>query len=124
MKKLILITAITALFCGIAASEAKVKFNYSDKYGNQEKIIRPKIIPGKIKHDEDDDVQNNLDTQCVAICGEGYFYDRPGAKNNGKELVCTKYPLDCGYKCTIGWDIRYLVGGTNFTCQEAQQTSK
>lgn len=67
-------------------------------------------------------LKENLNKQCAALCGNGYFYDRPGAKNNGKELVCTKYPLDCGYNCTIGWNFRYLVGGTNFTCQEAVQT--
>lgn len=76
------------------------------------------------KQDEDNflpSLNENLDKQCVALCGDGYFYDRPGARNNGKEFVCTKYPLDCGYKCTTGWKFRYLVGGTNFTCQEAVQ---
>ena len=68
------------------------------------------------------DYQENLNTQCRAICGDGYFYDRPGDKRHGKEKVCTKYPLDCGYSCTTGWNFRYLVGGTDFTCQEAVQT--
>ena len=67
----------------------------------------------------EDDYKENLDTQCRAICGEGYVYDRPGAKRNGKEKVCTKYPADCGYSCTTGWNFRYLAGGTDFTCQEA-----
>lgn len=61
---------------------------------------------------------------CIKYCGEGYFYDRPGEKNNGQELVCTKYPLKCGYSCTYGWNIRYLVEGTNYTCQEALQRQK
>ena len=76
------------------------------------------------QQDEDyflSNLKENLDRQCVTLCGDGYFYDRPGDRNNGKELVCTKYPLDCGYKCTIGWKFRYLIGGTNFTCQEAVQ---
>ncbi len=58
---------------------------------------------------------------CERLCGSGYFYDRPGAKRNGRELVCTKYPLSCGYECTIGWAFRYLVDGTDYTCQEAIQ---
>lgn len=68
-----------------------------------------------------DTQKENLNTQCEAVCGSGYFYDRPGAKNNGHEIVCTKYLLKCGYSCTVGWNIRYLVGGTDFTCQEAKQ---
>ena len=62
------------------------------------------------------------DTECVRNCGDGFYYDRPGAKNGGKELVCTKYPKPCGYGCTTGWDIKYLVNGTNYTCQTAIQT--
>ena len=62
------------------------------------------------------------DTGCLLNCGEGFVYDRPGAKNNGQELVCTKYPRSCGYGCTTGWDIKYLVNGTNYTCQTARQT--
>ena len=67
--------------------------------------------------------QSDKDTDCIRYCGEGFYYDRPGAKNGGKELVCTKYPLSCGYGCTTGWDIDYLVKGTNYTCQTAIQTS-
>ena len=67
--------------------------------------------------------QADKDTDCIRYCGEGFYYDRPGAKNGGKELVCTKYPLSCGYGCTTGWDIDYLVKGTNYTCQTAIQTS-
>ena len=66
--------------------------------------------------------QSDKDTDCIRYCGEGFYYDRPGAKNGGKELVCTKYPLSCGYGCTTGWDIDYLVKGTNYTCQTAIQT--
>ena len=64
---------------------------------------------------------NEHNANCIKYCGEGYFYDRPGDKNDGKELVCTKYPLDCRYDCTYSWKIRYLVKGTNYTCQEAIQ---
>ena len=63
----------------------------------------------------------DLDTGCLMNCGQGFSYSRPGAKNNGKELVCTKYPKECGYGCTTGWDIDYLVNGTNYTCQTAIQ---
>ena len=63
----------------------------------------------------------DLDTGCLMNCGQGFSYSRPGAKNNGKELVCTKYPKECGYGCTTGWDIDYLVNGTNYTCQTAVQ---
>ena len=63
------------------------------------------------------------DMECVRNCGDGFYYDRPGAKNGGKELVCTKYPKPCGYGCTTGWDIKYLVNGTNYTCQTAVQSS-
>ncbi len=66
--------------------------------------------------------QADKDTDCIRYCGEGFVYDRPGAKNNGQELVCTKYPLSCGYGCTTGWDIDYLVQGTNYTCQTAIQS--
>ncbi len=62
------------------------------------------------------------DKNCIKYCGEGYFYDRPGNKNDGNELVCTKYPLDCRYDCTYGWNFEYLVQGTNYTCQEARQS--
>ena len=64
------------------------------------------------------------DADCVSLCGQGYYYDRPGAKNGGQELVCTKYPKPCGYNCTVGWKFRYLVNGTNYTCQEAVQVSE
>ena len=70
--------------------------------------------PKEGEGEEDDDL-------CPSICGSGFVYDRPGAKNGGKELVCTYYPLSCGYACTEGWDIRYLVNGTNYTCQRALQ---
>ena len=66
----------------------------------------------------------DLDTGCLMNCGQGFSYSRPGAKNNGQELVCTKYPKDCGYGCTTGWDIDYLVNGTNYTCQTAIQASE
>ncbi len=61
--------------------------------------------------------------KCIEHCGEGYYYDRPGAKRDGEERVCTKYPLKCGYNCTVGWNFRYLVDGTGtyYTCQEAKQ---
>ena len=72
-----------------------------------------------LKKETNPRLQKNED--CIKYCGEGYFYDRPGAKNNGQELVCTKYPLKCGYSCTRGWKFRYLVNNTNYTCQEAQQ---
>ena len=65
--------------------------------------------------------KEKLNLDCERLCGQRFFYDRPGAKRNGKELVCTRYKLSCGYKCTIGWDIRYLVEGTNYTCQDAIQ---
>lgn len=61
------------------------------------------------------------DVECKEHCGRGYFYDRPGSKNNGQEIVCTKYPLSCGYNCTYSWSIKYLVNGTNYTCQKARQ---
>ena len=70
------------------------------------------------------DPKTQLNSDCVQYCGEGYFYDRKGSKNNGQELVCTKYPLKCGYKCTHGWNFRYLVSNTNYTCQEAKQTAQ
>lgn len=67
-------------------------------------------------------VQDDKDADCRRICGnEGFYYDRPGAKLNGKERVCTRYPLSCGYGCTKGWDIDYLVNGTVYTCQTAIQ---
>ena len=69
-------------------------------------------------------IQDGYDADCIKYCGEGFTYDRPGAKNNGEELVCTKYPLSCGYGCTTGWDIDYLVQGTNYTCQTAIQEGK
>ena len=58
---------------------------------------------------------------CEKYCGKGYFFDRKGHKNNGQELVCTKYKFKCGYSCTIGWNIKPLVKGTNYTCQKARQ---
>lgn len=119
MKKFVFIAALASLFLNTTVSNAKVKFEYSDKYSDQEKIVRPKIVPSNASYDEE--IKNNLNAQCAAICGDGYFFDRTGAKNNGRELVCTHYPLKCGYKCTVGWNIRYLVNSTNFTCQEAQQ---
>lgn len=61
------------------------------------------------------------DAECKEHCGRGYFYTRPGEKNNGQEIVCTKYPLKCGYNCTYGWSIKPLVKGTNYTCQKARQ---
>ena len=62
------------------------------------------------------------DADCRRICGNnGFYYDRPGAKLNGKERVCTRYPKSCGYGCTTGWDIDYLVNGTVYTCQTAIQ---
>ena len=75
----------------------------------------------QVKTEVVDTTKTLLNNNCVKYCGEGYFYDRKGDKNNGAELVCTKYPLKCGYGCTHGWNFRYLVGGTNYTCQEAQQ---
>ena len=63
------------------------------------------------------------DIECKEHCGRGYFYDRPGGKNNGQEIVCTKYPLSCGYNCTYGWSIIHLVNETNYTCQKALQNS-
>lgn len=68
-----------------------------------------------------DEIKEKYNADCIKYCGEGYFYDRKGSKNNGEELVCTKYPYKCGYNCTYGWRFRYLVGGTNYTCQEAKQ---
>ena len=62
-----------------------------------------------------------LNKNCVKLCGDGYFYDRPGAKRNGAEIVCTRYPLPCNYACTIGWNFQYLIDGTDYTCQEAIQ---
>ena len=68
--------------------------------------------------------------QCRKICGDDpswgkqrFVYDRPGAKWGGKEKVCTRYPLDCGYKCTYSWDIKYGTGPEQpYTCQTAMQT--
>ena len=72
-----------------------------------------------IQEEADDD----KDADCRRICGnDGFYYDRPGAKLDGKERVCTRYPLSCGYDCTTGWDIDYLVNGTVYTCQTARQT--
>lgn len=67
---------------------------------------------------------------CRKICGDDpswgkqrFVYDRPGAKWGGKEEVCTRYPLDCGYKCTYSWDIKYGTGPEQpYTCQTAMQT--
>ena len=58
---------------------------------------------------------------CKQYCGNGFHYDRPGRKNDRQEIVCTKYPNPCGYKCTVSWKIDYLVKGTNYTCQTAVQ---
>lgn len=58
---------------------------------------------------------------CIQICGEGFVYDRPGAKLNGREKVCTRYPKPCGYACTVDWQIDYLVNNTEYTCQTAVQ---
>ena len=69
-------------------------------------------------------IQNNTEAECVKNCGAGFGEPRPGDKNGGKEIVCTKYPLSCGYGCTVGWDIQYLVNGTNYTCQTAKQSGK
>ncbi|MBQ8346622.1 MAG: hypothetical protein IJY17_03400, partial [Alphaproteobacteria bacterium] len=66
-------------------------------------------------------VQAGKEADCIKYCGEGFHYDRPGDKRNGQELVCTKYPKSCGDDCTTGWDIDYLVQGTNYTCQTAIQ---
>lgn len=52
-----------------------------------------------------------------------FFYDRLGSGFHGQEVVCTKYPLQCGYDCTVGWDIAHAAG-TYFTCQEAIQTTE
>ncbi len=70
-------------------------------------------------------VKNDFDAECRRICGNNeFYYDRPGAKLKGKERVCTRYPASCGYSCTTGWDIRYLVDGTVYTCQTAIQTEQ
>lgn len=61
------------------------------------------------------------DAQCVARCGNGFYFDRIGEEDGGQEIVCTKYPLKCGYDCTQGWDINYLDDGSNYICQTAQQ---
>ena len=67
-------------------------------------------------------VQDDKDADCRRLCGnDGFYYDRPGAKLDGKERVRTRYPLSCGYGCTTGWDIKYLVNGTVYTCQTAVQ---
>ena len=65
--------------------------------------------------------KEELNNNCVELCGQGYFYDRPGAKRGGREIVCTRYKLGCGYGCTIGWNFEYLVRGTDYTCQDAIQ---
>lgn len=64
------------------------------------------------------------DARCISNCGEGFKYDRMGGKNKGKEVVCTKYPKSCGWNCTTGWNITYLVDGTNYTCQQAYQCDR
>ena len=65
--------------------------------------------------------KSDLTQDCVNICGPGFRYDRPGSKRGGREQVCTRYPYDCGYACTTGWDFEYLKGGTEYTCQTAIQ---
>ncbi|MBQ1925142.1 MAG: hypothetical protein II180_03370 [Proteobacteria bacterium] len=65
--------------------------------------------------------KSDLSQNCVNICGPGFHYDRPGGKLGGREQVCTRYPYDCGYACTTGWDFEYLKGGTEYTCQTAIQ---
>ena len=74
------------------------------------------------KNPDTPNTTSNDDTECLRLCGTGFVYDRPGAKNGGQERVCTRYKLPCGYGCTTGWDFRYLVNGTNYTCQDARQT--
>ena len=70
-------------------------------------------------------VKDDWDADCRRICGNNeFYYDRPGAKLDGKERVCTRYPASCGYACTTGWDIKYLVNGTVYTCQTAIQTEQ
>lgn len=66
---------------------------------------------------------------CRKICGDDpawgnqrFVYDRPGAKFNGQEEVCTRYPKSCGYGCTYGWDFVYGTGREQpYTCQTAKQ---
>lgn len=81
-----------------------------------------KVVTCNLKCSFPDRPRNKKDDDCERLCGDCFYYDRPGDKLNGRERVCTKYPCDCGYNCTKGWDIRYLVNGTEYTCQEAIQS--
>jgi len=63
-----------------------------------------------------------------AGCGQGYIWENPSDIRNGDGIVCVKYPLDCGYDCTSGWDIWYITDkrGSNpvagVYCHTAKQT--
>ena len=84
--------------------------------------IKELIDDSKLYHEPSNlNEKNELTKECVKYCGDGFVYDRQGFKNEGKEHVCIKYPLKCGQSCTIGWDIKYLVNNSDFTCQTAVQ---
>lgn len=103
-KKSLAIIFLTAALAGSLAANAYLYSSYSVCMGNYG------AVPNAALH-----------MDCVRICGNGYHYDRGGDLMNGQERVCTRYPLKCGYNCTRGWDIRTLVNGTLYTCQEAVQ---
>lgn len=65
--------------------------------------------------------KSEKDRNCVQFCGKGYSYDHMGGRNDGKEVICTKYPLECGKKCTIGWNDKISEHDENYTCFEATQ---
>lgn len=71
-----------------------------------------------------DDTPIDRNAECLRLCGDGFSYDRPGNRMNGKERICVKYPLPCGEECRTGWDIDYSVGGSVYSCQTAIQTKQ
>ena len=93
------------------------------KKSSKKKKIKKNKISCNEKCSFPDRPRNKMDDDCERLCGSCFYYDRQGDKLNGKERVCTKYQCDCGYDCTTGWDIRYLVKGTKYTCQEAIQNA-
>ena len=101
----------------VPAKKKKYTFNRILRHAAPIKKAAPTLQQNK-----DSDLSNSeKDRNCLQFCGEGYFYDRMGEKNDGEEVVCAKYPLKCGRQCTRGWKIQTSEKNENYTCTEAEQ---
>lgn len=107
----------------IKTSKLLESINYypNQEIKQQDISVSSDMVISKEINEEKNDIKEFHNQKCIELCGDGFYYDRTGAKRGGEERVCTKYPLKCGYSCTVGWNFRYLINQTNYTCQEARQ---